>query len=102
MIDYHIGATAISFPLILLFCKKSHAKFAEFRKDYAGKLCSSLMEDYAKTYFASLVCSHPDGKAQAKRVRLCVIKISCTRSTARSLRSLRTLRENIKREACTL
>ena len=23
------------------------------------------MEDYAKTYFASLVCNHPDGKAQA-------------------------------------
>ena len=50
------------------------------------------MEDNAKTYFATLVCSHPDGKAQAKCVRLSVIKISCTRSSARSLRSLRTLR----------
>ena len=58
------------------------------------------MKDFAKTYFASLVCSHPDGKAQAKRVCLCVIKNSCTRSSARSLRSLRTLRENIKRGAC--
>ena len=45
--------------------KKSHAKFAEFRKGYAVKLCSSLMEDYAETYFASLVCSRPSGKAQA-------------------------------------
>ena len=54
------------------------------------------MKDFAKTYFASLVCSHPDGKAQAKRVHLCVIKISCTRSAAWSLRLLRSLRENIK------
>ena len=68
------------------------------------------MEDYAKTYFATLVCSRPDGKAQAKRVRVafpslissdsdlrfCVIRISCIRSSARSLRSLCTLRENFK------
>ena len=61
--------------VLLASGKKSHAKFAKFRKDYAGKLCSSLMEDFAKTYFASLVCSHPVGKAQAKRVLLCVLSL---------------------------
>ena len=59
------------------------------------------MEDYAKTYFASLVCNHTDGKAQAKCVRSANF-IHIYLGSAWSLRSLRSLREKIKREVCTL
>ena len=53
------------------------------------------MEDFAKTYFASLVCNHPDGKHKQS---VCDLRnsIHIYLGAAWSLRSLRSLREKIK------
>ena len=66
------------------------------------------MEDYAKTYFASLVCNHPDGGNHltgsdawfaSLLSSVCVLRnsIHIYLWSAWSLRSLRSLRENNKR-----
>ena len=47
--------------------KKSHADYAKFAKTMQSIYPFSI-KDFAKTYIASLVCNHPDGKAQAERV----------------------------------
>ena len=61
------------------------------------KLCRELnpfpLKDCAKIYVASLVCIPPDGKAQAKRVFLCVFSHIRHSDSAWSLRNLRFLRE---------
>ena len=44
--------------------KKSHAEYAEYAKTMQSIYPFSI-KDFAKTYIASLVCNHPDGKAQA-------------------------------------
>ena len=54
------------------------------------------LKDCSKIYVASLVCIPPDGKAQAKRVLLCVFPHIRHSDSAWSLRNLRFLREKIK------
>ena len=47
--------------------KMSHAEYAKCAKTMQS-IFPYFISDCAKTYLASLVCNHPDGKAQAERV----------------------------------
>ncbi len=44
--------------------KKSHADYAKFANTMQ-RIYPLSINDFAETYIASLVCCHPDGKAQA-------------------------------------